>query len=337
MAQLDTDEKYRNCTVSLTNGFATWFVDQGEHGYPLVIGNSYENDDISPLVYTNHSGFTFPLIQSIKGLPYNDTNQYDRFDLTNETQFVATECYLAACVRSIQASVTKSIYNESTLVYWHQHEKSDYQNVTLKPPWGSDLGVQEGQSFGIGDTAFDALISYISTLFSGKVHVLSDDLSLEASRSDILQGIFYGDFAGCDNPLDSVGCAIKNVAKAMSKSFCDTPYMEYGAEDAHMTIGETFVSLTFVRINWRWFAFPVAIWVLSVVTLLGTVWKTRRARVQTWRNSPLPLLFLHHHEDHESSRSYDVSSTSLSTRAQNLHLKLHIPEDNIHVKSHTLD
>lgn len=324
---------YRNCTVSLTNGFATWFVDEGAQGYPMIMDNSYQNDNVSPLVYKNH---TLPLIQSIKAF-YNDTNQYDSPQLTNETQFIATECSLEPCVRSVQASVVKNIYNESTPIYWLEHDKSDTFNKTLNPAWGSDYGVQQGQSFRIDWNAFDALDFHISTLFSGKVHIASDDLFLEALRPDILQAIYYGDFADCDNPLDKVGCAVNNVAKAMSKSFWDTPYMNHGMEGAQMAIGETFVSVTFVRINWGWLALPVAIWVLSVATLLGTVWKTRRAQVHTWRNSPLPLVFLDCHEDDEDAGSHDISYTGLSTRAKKLHVKLHVPEDNAYLTSHTLD
>lgn len=123
----------------------------------------------------------------------------------------------------------------------------------------------------------------------------------------------------------------------MSKSIWDTPYMNHGTEGANMAIGETFVSLTFIRINWGWLAFPVAIWVLSVATLLGTVWKTRRAQVHTCRNSPLPLVFLDCHEENEDPGSYDISNTGLSTKAKKFLVKLYMPDDKIHVTSHTLD
>jgi hypothetical protein len=323
---LPGDGSYRNCTVSLTNGFATWFVDGGLNGYPIIIGNSRQNHNITPLVYKNH---TLPIIQGIKAL-YNDTNQYTNIELTNETHFIATECSLAPCVRSVQASVRRSIYSESTPIYWFELVNGNtIYNLTLNPPWGLDLGVQEGQSFGIDFEPLDALTTYIGSLFSGGVRIESDIVSLDASRADVLQAIFYGDFADCDNPLDKVRCAVNNVAKAMSKSFWDTPYMNYNIEGAQMAIGETFVSLTFVRITWGWLAFPVAIWLLSVITLLGTIWKTRKAQVQIWRNSPLPLVFLHLDEDHEVTESYNISNAGLSTKAEKLHIKLHTSKDNI--------
>ncbi|EHK50836.1 hypothetical protein TRIATDRAFT_94133 [Trichoderma atroviride IMI 206040] len=303
-----------------------------------VSWNSQENSNVNPLVYKNH---TFPLIQAIKAL-YNDTNQNLAIELTNETHFIATECSLEPCVRSVQPSVIRGIYSESTPTYWLELENrtagsNSLLHVTLTPPWGSNLGIQEGQSFGIDFYALDALSVHISTLFSGKVHVGSDTLFFNASRPDILQAIFYGHFADCDNPSDKVGCTVNNVAKAMSKSFWDTPYMNYGMEGANMTIGETLVTLTFVRIQWWWLVFPATIWLLSVVTLLGTVWKTRRAQVQVWRNSPFPLILLHRHEDFEANGSYDISTAGLSTRAKKLRVKLHVPEDNIRVTNHSLN
>ncbi|KAM0263726.1 hypothetical protein ACHAQJ_001040 [Trichoderma viride] len=326
----ETDQNYQNCTVSLPHGFAAWFVDGGLNGSPMIIGNSVQNNNVNALVYKNH---TLPVIQGILAL-LNDTNQGLIMGLTKETHFIATECALAPCVRSVQASVRRSIYNESTPIYWFElanttADSNSVWNVTINPPWGPDLGVQEGQSFGISFEALDALSAYISTIFSGNVRILSDDQDFDAWSADILQAIYYGDFANCDNPLDKVGCAVNNVAKAMSKSFWDTPYINYGIDGAHMAIGETFVSLTFVQIRWWWLAFPVAIWVLSVVTLLGTVWKTRRAQVQTWRNSQLPLVFLHLHEDHEAAGSYDVSNAGFSTKAKKLRVKLYAPEDDV--------
>ncbi|KAL7906537.1 hypothetical protein GGI35DRAFT_482692 [Trichoderma velutinum] len=326
----DDEGNYRNCTVSLPNGFATWFVDGGLHGCPMIIGNS--NDNFSPLVYKKN---ILPIIQGIKAVnndtnPY--TNQYAGIELTAETPFIATECALVPCVRSVQASVRKSVYNESTPIYWFEREATNRNSdwwVTMNPPWGPDLGVQEGQSFGIGFEALDALVVFIRSLLSGAVWVVSDSLILDASKADIIAAIFYGDFADCDNPLDKISCAVNNVAQAISKTFWDTPYINSGIEDTHMAIGETFVSLTFVRIQWGWLAFPIAIWVLSVITLLGTVWRTRRAQVQTWRNSPLPLVFLHLHEDDEVTRSYETSNAGFSTRADKLYIKLNTEEGDI--------
>lgn len=322
----------RNCTVSLTNGFATWFLDGDLNGYPMVMDNSYENHNISPLIYKN---YTLPLIQSIKAL-YNDTSSNFVMDLNNKTQFIATECSLAPCVRSVQASIIRSIYTESAPNYWFEHGTNLYNDVTLNPPWGPDLGVQEGQSFGIKYYPFEALNDYIASLFSGNFHLLSDTMTPKSSRPDILQSIFYGNFTDCDNPLDKVGCAVNNVAKAMSKSLWDMSYMSNSTEGANMTIGETFVSVTFVRIQWRWLIFPVVTWILSVVTLLGTIWKTRRAQVQTWRNSPFPLILLHR-LNYEANGSYDISNAGLSTMAKKLRVKLHVPENNIHVTDYALD
>ncbi|KAK1238249.1 hypothetical protein MKX08_002828 [Trichoderma sp. CBMAI-0020] len=232
-----TGEILQNCTLSLANGFATWFLDGELNGYPLVMDNSMENRYIRPLVYEN---YTFFLIQGIKAL-YNDTSSNFRMDLTNETQFIATECSLAPCVRSVQASVKRSIYNESAPVYWFEPRNYTADNkVIMYPPWGADLGVQEGQSFGIEPDAFRAFNNYMSSLFSGNVRLHSDTMHFNALNPDLLKAIFFGHFTDCDNPSDVVRCAVNNVVKAMSKSMWDMAYMENGTKAANMAIGETF-------------------------------------------------------------------------------------------------
>lgn len=196
------------------------------------------------------------------------------------------------------------------------------------PPWGPELGVADGQTFGITHEAFNALNTYILDLFSGTVRIGSDNLNFEigtpgyGSSSDILESIFYGNFAKCDNPSDKVGCAVKNIGGAMSKSIWDSQYLANGISGADMAIGETFVILTFVRITWGWFALPVAIWILSVVTLFGTLFKTNRAQLQTWRNNLLPLAFAQLYEAHEGPDSYDISGEGLAKRGKNLYVKL---------------
>jgi hypothetical protein len=197
------------------------------------------------------------------------------------------------------------------------------------PPWGPELGITEDQTFGITREALNALNTYIGYLFSGTVRIFSDTpLAFETgtngygSSSDMLQSIFYGNFSKCDNPSDKVGCSVKNIGAAMSKSIWDSQYLANGISGADMTIGETFVILTFVRIKWWWFALPVVIWILSVVTLLGTLLKTHRAQLQMWRNNLLPLAFAQLYGAHESADGCDISDEGFEKRAENLYVIL---------------
>jgi hypothetical protein len=90
-----------NCTVSLSNGFAAWFIDGGLNGIPMIIQTVQSRD---AFVYTNQS---LPVIQSILAL-YNASNPDSNILLTNQTNFIATECALAPCVRGAQATVKEA-------------------------------------------------------------------------------------------------------------------------------------------------------------------------------------------------------------------------------------
>jgi hypothetical protein len=323
-------QSYSNCTVSLSNGLVAWFVDGGLNGIPMVIQNVQSKD---AFVYTNQS---LPVIQSILAL-YNDTIPDSNILLTNQTKFIATECALAPCVRGAQATVKQAAYSESTLKYWFNQENNTDNTGNINdtflllmstPSWGPELGVTEDQTFGITTEAFNALNTYIRSLFWGTARIGSDNLAFETgtmgygSSSDMLQSVFYGNFSKCDNPLDKVGCSVKNIGAAMSKSIWDSQYLANGISGADMTIGETFVILTFVHITWWWFALPVVIWILSVVTLFGTLLKTHRAQLQMWRNNLLPLAFAKLYGAHEGVDVDDVSDEGFAKRAENLYVIL---------------
>jgi hypothetical protein len=76
------------------------------------------------------------------------------------------------------------------------------------------------------------------------------------------------------------------MAKAMTKTFRDSAYIAYGLESAKVTIGETQVVISYVRINWFWLSLPFSVWTIAVI-------HTRKMRVPAWANNILPLLFLY--------------------------------------------
>jgi hypothetical protein len=83
------------------------------------------------------------------------------------------------------------------------------------------------------------------------------------------------------------------MAKAMTKTFRDSAYIAYGLESAKVTIGETQVVISYVRINWFWLSLPFSVWTMAAVLWISTVIHTRKTRVPAWANNILPLLFLY--------------------------------------------
>jgi hypothetical protein len=296
-------------------------------------------------------------------------------NVSNNTQWIATECSLEPAVLSFQASVTEGVYSEIQLAEWtnstddNTSDNYTYFYVAMNPPWNQSLGMHQNQSFGIGVDAWLTINSFISGLFNGYVQAQqSQSMAFECGDfevyacTDTLQALFFANFSSatttasnpndyCQKYNDSLSCLISNMAAAMTKTFRDSAFTNSSSEMtvsvlANTAIGHTMTTVPFVKIHWEWLALPVVVWVLCSLTLLGAAWKTRSARIQTWWNNPLPLLFLYRGnrssgyamgsigENGETeapsgvnrthTSDYGVSNSAYVERVKKIHVKLNI-------------
>ncbi|PYH95611.1 hypothetical protein BO71DRAFT_408397 [Aspergillus ellipticus CBS 707.79] len=269
------------------------------------------------LVYTNA---TYEPIQFIAPLNVNSTTGDDHPALESISQFKATECSLEPTVRSFNASVQNSVYQEKTLAVWSQDMRhlSSLQRRGAQPAfkgsppgWGAAQGMQFNQTFLIDDSASTALGTFLEYLFTGSYRITGHKTRLQVEDSedgnayataDTIQALMMGNMTGCSPyTTEKFACAMQNVAAAVSKSFRDSAYIAAGSDiaGANMTEGRGLISQTFVEVHWQWIALPVVVWALGVLTLVGTAWKTRRSRVPTWQNSPMPLLYMYRGRDED--------------------------------------
>jgi hypothetical protein len=334
-----TDPSYLNCTVALPNGLSSWFVDGGLNSIPFIM--SMQHDALSEKGLTTSIG----TIQSILAVA-------DSADISKSTKFIATECALPLVVESWKSSVGQvnqtsadvSPYQEELLDTWMDRmldplaDDPTYTGDTLflmvNPKVNPELGVYKGQRFGIPLAAYNSLVLFLGDIFEGYIAQVSDNLIFNPSASptgssmDVLQAIYFGNFTNCDTPEDKVQCAVWNMGRAMSKTFRDAPYVAGGVQKAKMTIGNTLVPVTYIKITWYWILLPIFIWILSVATLLGTAWKSRRARVSTWRTNPLAMVFLRLGVDeHDQVKHMGTSDAALSKKAEQLMVKLDVSRE----------
>jgi hypothetical protein len=179
----------------------------------------------------------------------------------------------------------------------------------------------------VGVWSYLAIYEFLSQLFNGYTILnfgaaptvslqTPDDRSAYFATKDILQAIYKGDVSRCNDNIDPLICAATNVAKAMTKSFRDSAYVNYGAgkqpeagkSNGNIASGDTFIVATFVRIDWWWLTLSVVVWILSAVTVAGTVWRSRVADVPGWRDNLLPLLLLYDDKGEAEHRPTNVRS-----------------------------
>ncbi|PYH92403.1 hypothetical protein BO71DRAFT_420837 [Aspergillus ellipticus CBS 707.79] len=314
-----------NCTITLPkSNVSAWYV-PNEPSLTLFTVSAVTSD---PLVYTNDTSTI--VIQYIA--PRADLTIFEQGSLDNQTQWEATECTIEPIVRSFRATVSQNAYREETLAVWN--------NMTLQDPaldpnlpigdyldptsWGPGLGVHQSGNdstfFVLGATVDVAITGFLGAIFSGQATRSTEGLEFLPSsnfgyldlyaQSDVLQALGMGNITGCSDILaDRLTCAMENVAVAITKTIRDSAYVADPATAA-MASGQSTTSVTYITVHWLWVALPAAVWVLGAVLVIGTLWKTRRARVPAWKNDILPLLSLSQAENWRESDTVLLGGTA---------------------------
>ncbi|KAL3480062.1 hypothetical protein BJX99DRAFT_244514 [Aspergillus californicus] len=303
---MDADEESTNCTVRLpSSNLTAWYVRSGD-SLPFMKGFTVGGvaQSSEAVIYKN---FTTTAIQYIA--PRLSGNWWAVGVPSSETTWEATECTIEPIVRSFRASVHNNIYSDETLAVWNNYTDasiesgSEASGYAFRPPWGPELGVAlPNQTFTYGLTSNVALSRFLDINLggyfwrNGNLHQAfnPDDTSLYAAP-DVLQALGLGQIVGCSDELATrLNCTMHNIAQAVSKSFRDARYsQDLGGNGTEVAIGQVQVNATYVFVQWQWLALPAFVWVITAATLAGTLWKIRSGRIPTWRNDPVPLLFLY--------------------------------------------
>ncbi|PKX96175.1 DUF3176 domain-containing protein [Aspergillus novofumigatus IBT 16806] len=311
-----------NCSLTLANSSTTiWFVPNTAKRRPLAV-NPAVTSALEPLVYKNATLSPIQFIAA-RGITSERGGTIPNIDLN--TKWEAIECSIEPVVQSIRARVENNIYSEDVLATWVQSNLTELRR-TCKPNWGPELGAFPTQNFSLHVTALSAIDYFFKTIFDGSFEEDAFAAYYAPSQksyagSDVIEALATGNVSGCSpDAVDKFNCSMHNVAAAISKSFRDSAYISAGSDPgkAQMAAGRVMRSMTYVAVQWQWIVLPVLVWLLGVVTLVGTVWKTWRNGAPKWRNDPLPLLFLYREEKNDG-----VSDRDIKQRADNLKVKMY--------------
>jgi hypothetical protein len=326
------------CDVSLPNGFSLGGTEDSRYNLMAM------NTSTSPLVYTNYSS-PIAIVQSITA--------YDTFFVNASTPINASECALVPCVLSYDYSSVYELpgyakngfngvaFNEYAAQIWDNYSFDTSQPfpnngpVINAPVDGQGLSYT---SYSIGHDAYLGLMYYIEALFNGFVssdgnHSLfynSDNRTqkVRASSEDAMQATYqaptycadvYGnvitDWNMCTLSMLSIG-----MTTIMRNSVFNltTP----------LAVGQTYVNRSTIVVAWLWIFPLVVLWLMSLIVLIGTVLKTRRSGVRTWRGDPLALVFLNlGNQELQDMSGYGLTDEGLLKKAQSLQVQLHLTDN----------
>ncbi|KAJ5179462.1 Protein of unknown function DUF3176 [Penicillium capsulatum] len=306
----------QNCTVALPgkDAISAYFINNTQQemtmeGMPLSVGVSPDKTFFGLIQMIAIDGL-------VQAAPHNLSGQWQ-----------AMECGINPIVRSIRISVIRGDYHAETLAVWpNEPAISSPIRRLIQPPWGPELGMEPNTNFTLAPESVMGIQQFMEDLFYGQAvvdwfqgpqfHFLSKPESIYASR-DLIQALAYSDITGCTaRTAEKLKCAMENVAAAMTKTFRDTEPSrlmmpteagydyQLARHGPPRATGKAKSNTVHITVYWQWFAVPALVWLLGIVTLIGTMWKSRKGVVPMWKTDLIPLLFLYKdfHDEGVSTR-----------------------------------
>ncbi|CAG7936879.1 unnamed protein product [Penicillium nalgiovense] len=289
--------------TNITADIETTFLD----GTLVIFGS------MPPLVYNDTFMPPIQLIAPDGLLGKQLWNLEGDFFMVRDPKMQAIECTVYPAVRSFRPRVTEGVYHEETLEIWEERPTKDFwrgDRCELHPPWGPEKGVGPGKVFAIGMRSVQAMRYFFRGFFTGQGDVSATGYfytsttgfrteAIGYASADLMQLMVLSNITGCTaSSVEKLHCVMDNVATAMSKAMRD----DESSSNLATTDGKAMTSLTYVSIHWQWIVLPVLVWLLGLVTLLGTMWKTRRAMIPTWKNQTIPIISLCRNSHNETTQ-----------------------------------
>lgn len=218
-------------------------------------------------------------------------------------------------------------YQEKLLKSWvaEDLDASNLLSHFLESPIATEYGLR-GETFSIDSLTMSGIYNYLGDSLNGyyeKGSSLSNiyQRTYGDREAEAIYAVWNGNYTGCAYPENRVSCALDFAAKAMSKTFRDAPYIANGTQG---TRGEAFSDLIHVRVTWYWIALPVCMWVLALITFVGTVWSSSAPEMLVWRNSTLPMVFLELDHELKGIGTGRLDGKGLQQRAEKVKGRLHV-------------
>jgi hypothetical protein len=258
---------------------------------------------------------------------------------------VATECTLGLGVMSMTAKVKDGLYSEEIHDSWPVNNTfTSGQNINISPPWGPDKGLEPGQRFGIDTELWNSMLrpdSDPSGVFSldflpnqilqGSMTTSDSHCGIITDRGNptILESLFFPRYNNtmCENPTDPFACAFKAITKSLTKSIRDSDMLVNGTSAKNMVVGDTFASAVIIKVDYRWMALPITVWLLSIAVVVGAWWKTRSIGLPLWREDLVPLVFLMR-ENTETAQYWNTSMEEVE-KSKRLRVQLQKYQDQL--------
>lgn len=199
---------------------------------------------------------------------------YKKANMSGDT--LATECSIWYCVQNYTASVDGGTPSQQVLSSWRNDSArlSGSSDLYYDPPRSIINDPEMSGTFKVALLVARAMNSFMSEIFTGDGGINN---SGSGFSSDVMQALYS---------TDNVTLRIENLAISMTNNIREQNNSVSGPAK-----GTTWKSETYVHVRWRWFIFPSALLVLSLLFLLGAIVETSSRKVMVWKSNNVALLF----------------------------------------------
>ncbi|EAT86310.1 hypothetical protein SNOG_06479 [Parastagonospora nodorum SN15] len=216
---------------------------------------------------------------------------------------IAHECVLSWCIKTIRSSYSWGVYHEdveetiinttrtpypwtSKYIPHLRTTDTDYHgNISI---YNSDKS-QDKLEYGLSNSTVFSFVTLLDEIFPSSITVANETanalLKIRTSFNDrvMFRAVRFSPWLAPNNVTHHMERMATALTNAMRSDSSSREFME----------GDASALETFVKVNWAWLAFPLAMLVLCVVFLVATMLRTSRGEngeLGIWKTSAMPTL-----------------------------------------------
>ncbi|CAZ81096.1 unnamed protein product [Tuber melanosporum] len=234
-------------------------------------------------------------------------------------KYHGTECALFWCVKTVSAKVHKGVYAEEVI-----STNTDITNGTNGERSFSLTNGTQVTSFVITPLAQESIQGPkgVTNLLSGWAKGSGYS---RVFSSDLMQG--FSTQANVTEVMSRVATAMTNRVRDFDGL---TPPVN----------GTTMAKQSFIRVRWPWLAFPVTLWVFSLIFLLTIVVKSREGEtkwgMRAWGANSLALMF-HGLDEDSRNRVREGEWEEMEDLSERLWVKLERGDEGLKLRARRID
>ncbi|KAI0126392.1 hypothetical protein BJ170DRAFT_595995 [Xylariales sp. AK1849] len=204
----------------------------------------------------------------------------------SSTTVEAYQCALWFCLQSYNVTVVNGQQTTMVIGNWSKTEfeastsahNDEYHFIDVP----SEMNVDTSTRYSVPTESIGVLTSFMHSLTWGNSSNVDNRPDYS---SDWIQAM--------QNASTDLTAWMSRLSLSMTKDIrtSGTPDPTNKYANQFQYAGSAYVQAPYVKVHWRWVAYPLTLMTIAYLYLAQTVWRTARDQVAAWKSDSLPMLF----------------------------------------------